>query len=139
MHPLMPVRRGAGFTLVEAMIGLAIVGIALAIGIPATGNWMRANKVKGAGEFYAEGFRLARTEAIKHKSASRIVLTTNPVSGQLDWQVDICFPTSAAPCWPVAVSRSPRCRPPPPLATGKAPLVSSRCFAVRKPCPARRR
>lgn len=97
MHPVTHVRRSAGFTLIEAMIGMAIVGIALAVGIPAIGNWVRANKVQGAGEFYAEGFRMARAEAIKHKSASRIVLNTNAVSGQADWQVDICYPTPAAP------------------------------------------
>lgn len=98
MHSVTYRRPRTGFTLIEAMIGLAIVGISLAIGIPAVSNWVRATKVQGAGEFYAEGFRMARAEAIKHKSSSRIVLNTNAVSGQADWQVDICFPATMAPC-----------------------------------------
>lgn len=97
MHPISQ-RRGAGFTMIEAMVVVAILGIALAIGVPAMTDWVRNTKVEGATEFYAEGFRLARAEAIKHKSASRISLDANAKNGQLDWQVDICFPVTDAPC-----------------------------------------
>lgn len=90
-------RRRNGFTLLELMIGLAIVGISLAVGIPAIFDWVRATKVNGASEFYAEGFRMARAEAIKHKAAARIVLDEG-ANGQLDWQVDICFPLNGVLC-----------------------------------------
>ncbi|MFL6656648.1 MAG: Tfp pilus assembly protein FimT/FimU [Massilia sp.] len=97
MHPVSQQGR-AGFTLLESMIGLAIIGVTLAIGVPMISSWVRTTKIQGAAEFYAEGFRMARGEAVKHKSSSRITLTTNVNTGQLDWQVDICFSVPTAIC-----------------------------------------
>jgi type IV fimbrial biogenesis protein FimT len=97
MHPVRTSGQG-GFTLLESMIGVAIVGIALAIGVPMISNWVKASKIQGASEFYAEGFRMARGEAVKHKSSSRITLTANTNTGQMDWQIDICFTTPTNVC-----------------------------------------
>jgi len=91
-------RPARGFTLIEMMVVVAILGIVLAVGIPKMTNWVATNKAASASEFYLEGFRLARQEALGHNAASRIVLTTNASTGQYDWQVDICFPTAAVPC-----------------------------------------
>jgi type IV fimbrial biogenesis protein FimT len=91
-------RAQAGFTLTEALIALAIMGIMLALGLPSMSDWMQASRATAGAEFYAEGFKLARGEALKHNSASRILLTENSANGQMDWQVDICFPTSSVPC-----------------------------------------
>lgn len=90
--------RAAGFTLIEVLIGLAIFGILLAVGIPMLGGWLTSARAAGATEFYAEGFRLARAQAVTHNAASRITLTENTTNGQYDWQVDICFPTPSEPC-----------------------------------------
>lgn len=79
------------------MIALAIMGVMLAIGLPNLSAWLQANKAAGATEFYAEGFKLARAAALRHNSASRIVLTEN-ANGQRDWQVDICFPSADLAC-----------------------------------------
>lgn len=88
----------AGFTLVEALVALAVFAILLALGVPGMSNWVLSSKAAGAGELYAEGFRLARLRAIGHNAASRVVFTPNADNGQMDWQVDLCFPTSAVPC-----------------------------------------
>jgi len=101
MHPIraaMQSLRAGGFTLVEAMIALAIMAIMLAVGIPRMSDWLAATKANAAGGFYAEGFTLARAQALSNNSASRLVLGRNTVSGQYDWQVDVCFPTQDAPC-----------------------------------------
>jgi type IV fimbrial biogenesis protein FimT len=87
-----------GFTLVEMMIALVIMGVLLAIAVPNMGAWMVATKARSASEFYLEGFSMARRQAITHNSASRIVLSVNAGNGQLDWQIDICFPRPGAPC-----------------------------------------
>ncbi len=87
-----------GFTLLELMIGLVIMGVLLAIAIPNMGSWMVATKARSAAEFYLEGFSMARRQAVGHNSASRIVLSTNAGNRQLDWQVDICFPRPGTPC-----------------------------------------
>ena len=88
----------AGFTLIEALVALAILSTLVAIGIPQMNEWVQANRAAAATQFYAEGFTLARAHAVTHNSASRLVLTENPANGQMDWQVDICFPTVSVPC-----------------------------------------
>lgn len=91
-------RCGRGFTLVEIMIGLVILSIMLAIGVPSMKSWLSASSAAAASEFYAEGFKLARGEAVKRNAVTRMTLSTNAVNGQLDWQVDLCVPTPATAC-----------------------------------------
>lgn len=86
-----------GFTLLEIMVALAIMGIVLALGVPAMAKWVTATKARSVIGFYGEGFTLARQQAVSHNGVSRIVLTLNPANGQYDWQVDVCFPTVLAP------------------------------------------
>jgi len=94
-----PVRGSAtaGFTFIEATVVMAVLGILLAVGIPSMSNWMLARKADDAAGFYKDGFMLARSQAVAHNSASRMVLIDN-ANGQMDWRVDICFPTPAVPC-----------------------------------------
>lgn len=87
-----------GLTLVELLVTITIIGTMLAIGIPNASHWLLANRARAASEFYADGFGLARRQAIAHNSASRITLTPNVTTGQMDWQVDICFATPDARC-----------------------------------------
>ena len=100
MHPVSAGARrvAAGFTLVEAMITLAVFATLLAVGVPRMVDWVASTKAAAATEFYAEGLGLARAQALAHNSASRLVLSENAVSGQYDWRVDLCFPTPDAPC-----------------------------------------
>jgi type IV fimbrial biogenesis protein FimT len=89
-----------GFTLIELLVTITVFGIMLAIGIPNASNWLLTNRARGASEFYAEGFSMARRQAVSHNSFSRISLTANPNSGQMDWQVDICFVGTNTACAP---------------------------------------
>jgi len=109
MLPVKNARPGSGaggYTLIEALVTLAIFSTLLALGIPSMNSWMMSNKAASASEFYMEGFRTARQQAIAHNTASRIVLTANQTTGQMDWQVDLCFPTQAAPCTGVSANWS---------------------------------
>jgi type IV fimbrial biogenesis protein FimT len=76
---------------------LAVLGILLAVGIPSMSNWMLTRKAGDAAGFYRDGFMMARSQAVAHNSASRLVLIDN-ANGQMDWRVDICFPTRSVPC-----------------------------------------
>jgi type IV fimbrial biogenesis protein FimT len=90
--------RQRGLTLIELLVTITIFGIMLAVGIPNTSRWLLANRARSASEFYAEGFSLARRQAVAHNAFSRISLTPNVNTGQMDWQVDLCFVTQAAQC-----------------------------------------
>ncbi len=91
-------RLQAGVTFVELAIGLAILAMVLAIGLPSMSNWVVANKAASASEFYADGFALARREAVARNAASRIVLSANADNGQMDWRVDVCYPEAGTRC-----------------------------------------
>lgn len=90
--------REKGFTALEALVVVVILGILLAVGIPGMRGWLGGTTATGAAEFYAEGFRLARSQALANNSRSRLVFTENAGSGQLDWQVDVCFPVPDDGC-----------------------------------------
>jgi type IV fimbrial biogenesis protein FimT len=91
-------RAAAGFTLIESLVAVGILGIVLAVGMPRMSKWLLVSRATGATEFYAEGMRMARQVAISHNAASRLRLTDNTKNGQYDWQVDICFPTAVVAC-----------------------------------------
>jgi type IV fimbrial biogenesis protein FimT len=91
-------RPAGGVTLIEAVVALAVLAVLMAVGIPSLSTWNQSRQAAAVANFYKEGFQLARAEAVTHNSASRLVLVDNATSGQMDWRVDICFPTAAAPC-----------------------------------------
>lgn len=91
-------RRTRGFTLIEMMVAITILSILLAVGIPSMRAWMTSTRAVSAAEFYAEGMRTARAEALRRNAVSRLTLTTNASNGQQDWQVDICVEAAGVLC-----------------------------------------
>lgn len=87
----------AGFTMIELVITIAILGILIALAMPSLSTWVQGARVNSIADFYLDGLRLARNGALQKSGASRFVLTAN-ANGQYDWQVDWCFPTSILPC-----------------------------------------
>lgn len=90
--------RAGGFTVIEAAVVVAILGIIAAIGYPGMSNWLLTRRAQAAAGYYMDGLSLARNQAIAHNGASRLVLNENSTSGQMEWQIDLCFPTSDLPC-----------------------------------------
>jgi len=64
--------RQKGFTLVEVMVAVGIIGVLAALGIPRLRQWMDDNQVREAASSVANAFHLARTEAMR-SGQSRIV------------------------------------------------------------------
>ncbi|MFS2019370.1 Tfp pilus assembly protein FimT/FimU [Massilia sp. CT11-108] len=127
MHPVTLPPAARGFTLIEAAVVVAIMGIVLAVGLPSMSDWLLGRKALAAAVFYQDGFTLARNAAIAHNSHSRLVLTENAANGKMDWRVDICFPTSGTPCndvtggWSSAPPAAGGAPPPPPPHPAHAP------------------
>lgn len=98
MRAMTPALRNGGFTAIEALVVLAIIGILASVGIPSMSGWLLGRKASAAAGYYADGFAFARSQAISHNSASRLVLNDHAASGQQEWQVDLCYPSSDDPC-----------------------------------------
>ena len=90
----------AGLTMIELLIAMAIFAFLLALGVPTMTNWVLQSKAASAGEFYGDGFGTARRQAVSRNAVSRIVLTPNVNNGQMDYQIDVCYPTPGTPCNP---------------------------------------
>ncbi len=72
-------RRGAacGFTLVEVLVSLAIVGLLLALGLPALTTYSVNSKIRAAADNFSADLQSARTEAIRTNGNVALVLTSD--------------------------------------------------------------
>jgi type IV fimbrial biogenesis protein FimT len=61
-------KKAAGFTLVEIMITLIIVGILLVVGVPSLQSFLQNNRLIASTNALVSAFHVARSEAIKNNS-----------------------------------------------------------------------
>lgn len=83
-----------GFSLVELLVGMAILGVLLAIAMPAFSNWLRNARVRTAAESVQNGLQLARAEAVRRNTTIRFQL--------VDTTDDSCALSTAGPNWVVS-------------------------------------
>lgn len=74
----MPPRAARGFTLLEALVVLAIVGIVGAVGVPQLQNFSHKRQVDSQVASLASSFRLARAEAIRRGRLVTVCPSENP-------------------------------------------------------------
>ena len=66
---------GRGFSLIELMVTLTLLGVLLAAAIPAFGTWTANARVKSVAESIQNGLRLAQTEAVRQNRQTVFALT----------------------------------------------------------------
>jgi type IV fimbrial biogenesis protein FimT len=73
--------RQRGTTLVELLIGLAIIALLFALGAPGFGTWIQNTQIRTAAETIQSGLQLARGEAVRRNATVRFQLTSGVTAG----------------------------------------------------------
>lgn len=81
--------RVRGFTLLELMVGLTIMGMMLLAGLPSFTTFLRNAEIRSTSESISNGLRLARTEATR---LNRPVSFTLAGSANPGWAINIFNP-----------------------------------------------
>lgn len=95
-------RRQQGVTLIELMVGIAILAVMLAMGVPAFSGWIQDTQIRTAAESILNGLQTARAEAVRRNAVVRFTLTS--ADGKVSWNVGC--PTVTATCPASIQSRS---------------------------------
>lgn len=92
---LIPTNRQAGVSLIELMIGLAIIAILLSAGLPAFTLWIQNTQNRTAAESVLAALQLARAEAVRRNTEVRFDLTDG--TGVVAWNVGCVTVTADCP------------------------------------------
>lgn len=81
-----------GFSLIEMMIVVAVIGITASVAIPSYRTWIQNTKVRTGAESILNGIQKARSEALLRNTAVRFTLGANSA-----WTVE-CVNAAATAC-----------------------------------------
>lgn len=87
--------RQTGVSLVELLIGIAIVSLLMVMGAPAFNLWIQNTQVRTAAESIQNGLQIARTEAVRRNTNVRFSLAD--AGGLVAWSVDCVTVTADCP------------------------------------------
>lgn len=76
--------RARGVSLIELMIGLAILAILLMGGLPSFAAWIQNTQIRTAAESFQNGLQLARAEAVRRNANVQFVM-----GAASDWTVSL--------------------------------------------------
>jgi type IV fimbrial biogenesis protein FimT len=65
-----------GFSLIELMIGLTIIGVLMMLGLPSISEWLANSQIRTSSETTLNGLQLARAEAVRRNVSVRFQLVT---------------------------------------------------------------
>ena len=73
-------RRERGLTMIELIIGIAIMALVLALGMPSISQWLNNSQIRTAAEGVLAGLQLARGEAVRRNTNVRFQLVSTLTS-----------------------------------------------------------
>jgi type IV fimbrial biogenesis protein FimT len=73
-------RASDGFSLIELMIGIALLALLMSLGLPAFSTYLQNAKLRSAAENFYVGVQKARSEAVRLNAQVEIVLTNDAAS-----------------------------------------------------------
>jgi type IV fimbrial biogenesis protein FimT len=71
------IRHQRGATLIELMIGMVVLGILIALGMPSFSTWLQSSQIRTSAESVQNGISLARAEAVRRNTTVRFQLTSS--------------------------------------------------------------
>jgi type IV fimbrial biogenesis protein FimT len=78
-------RAARGFTIIELMVGLALLAILLVLALPSFSQMAHNMRLRAHAESLSNGLQLARSEALRRNQLVEFLLTDNePVEGNVD-------------------------------------------------------
>jgi type IV fimbrial biogenesis protein FimT len=78
--------KGSGFTLIEMMVGLAILALLLLLGMPTFTTFVRNSEIRSTAESLVNGLRAASAEATRQNAHVIFTLTT---AGSSSWAINV--------------------------------------------------
>lgn len=69
--------RSAGFTLVEILITITVMGILIMLAMPSFGEWLQNQQLRAGADASLNGLQVARAEAIRRNLAVQIVFAAD--------------------------------------------------------------
>ena len=96
-----------GFTIIEVMITLVVIGVLLALGVPGFVEWLQNQQIRAAAEATLNGLQVARGEAVRRNTpvrfqivsdlSSSCILASDSVGAPVSvtWVVSLADPTVA--------------------------------------------
>jgi len=87
-------RRHRGFSLVELMVTILVMGILFSMAAPTFNDWLINRRIRSTAESVLSGLQMARAEAIRRNASVRFQLVSNVTNG--------CALSSTGPAWIVS-------------------------------------
>lgn len=91
-------RRHNGFSLVELIVGLAVLALLMALGVPQYAAFTANARIRATSEGVTAGLNLARAEAVKRNARVEMVLTDDP---PVEGLVNSLTPSTSGTNWMV--------------------------------------